>query len=378
MFRFLRGRRAQIRGIDFSLAMIIFLLTLTQILALTNNFIESSRQFQSSQERNSFTSSISQQILSSQGDLAGNDWLNIPTSAINSQPSWNFGLTTNGIIDPFKLNRLSNWSLNDYSLNYTTIEKGLNLQNKKFQIEISNPIKIKIINVNSTDLTSVNVVGYVQKDNLYVSNSQVWIYGFNNLNNIIQTNVLTNDTGYFSGFLNLGAGTSQIIIISIAKVGNNGDSDIYFQPSASNLTPVKLSIFENTTFSNGYGVNVTAELGQTNNLPRITAFYPGTISGMANYTSIEGGNFAANPSNTEWTIGNMSIPANGIVFFLFQEFQGSNLVNYGFVNFPTTIDGYISNKITPTPIPTSPSSTIITTILAREMIMNFKLTVWGD
>ena len=84
---FKSSRRGQIRGIDFSLSMIIFLLTMSQILILTNNFIVSSRSHQSTLERNSYTDGLARDMLFSEGAVGTADWENTLSNLITGSGS---------------------------------------------------------------------------------------------------------------------------------------------------------------------------------------------------------------------------------------------------------------------------------------------------
>ena len=73
------------RGIDFSLSMVIFLLTMSQVLILTSNFIISNRSYQDSIEGTTFADSLARDIVLTNGQNAsGNDWIGTDSTTKNN------------------------------------------------------------------------------------------------------------------------------------------------------------------------------------------------------------------------------------------------------------------------------------------------------
>jgi hypothetical protein len=278
---FRKYRRGQIRGIDFSLAMVIFLLTMSQILILTNNFIESNSTHQNLQERQSETNRILEDIVSSPGGyIGGNDWSSISTNSLNVS-SWDFGLLTNESLDPFKFGRLSSSSLDEYRLNYDILNEVLETGNKKFRIEVVNPLNISISSVVNNN-PNLQISGEVTLNDRPID-SEINIFVIDENSVVVDTTTYSDSLGAFSINVPMSFLSNAYTVVAMAKYGQSTQDIAYhtFLNTAPSIGSTKLSVFKGDT-TLGYAVNITGEKNDITG--RITALYQGFL-GQQNYTS---------------------------------------------------------------------------------------------
>ncbi|MFV2016771.1 MAG: hypothetical protein ACC656_15170 [Candidatus Heimdallarchaeota archaeon] len=264
MFQLFKSRKAQVRGIDFSLAIIIFTLTLGQILILTNTFIDGNRSQIDFEKRAEFVDSLGNQLVFNTGFGQGTeDWGAISTSTLNSDPNWNLGLSTAGSIDPYKIGRLSNNSISNLEIDYLSAKSGLNLS-KNFRLEIIKPINVII--TNTTDNVARNFItveGFASKSSLPLSGAQIWAYIVDPSGTVQQNQTISDSNGLFTVQVDTihVPGTYYTVGV-IARYGfSSEDVAIRGHPYlTSEPTRAKISVTNSTNIGIGFTVNITAEM----------------------------------------------------------------------------------------------------------------------
>ncbi len=136
---FLHQKRAQIRGIDFALALLIFILAFSQvILVLTNLLIPSLVQLEAYSQEQEVNKHFSNVFLT-QGTPTS--WGTIPTDVL---PEFKLGLqNTHGLLDFTKINRLVSGVSSYWAIDYVSVKISYSMI-KDFVIEITSPINIEI------------------------------------------------------------------------------------------------------------------------------------------------------------------------------------------------------------------------------------------
>ncbi len=372
MFRLVRSRRAQVRGIDFSLAIIIFSLTMGQVVLLTNTFIDGNRSHIDFQERQEFADSTATQLVFSPGYGQGTEnWGLIPTNALLAG-NWNLGLTTSGNIDPFKQSRLSNWSMSDYAINYDTAKTGMNLT-KDFQIQINNPINVEITTITDVPVDIINVVGTVTKSSKPLFEAEVWIYVVNSTGGVAQGYGISNSNGMYSINATNLVSDQFYTVVAISRFGLHSE-DTAITPyqkgtPASIPTYGNISLFEQ--IDAGYTVNVTTEFDPSVDSVSIVALYPGSALGTPNNTKGTMSPLIANQWNAS-----LAVPPTKTVVFVAMGLQGGAFTSLTYVNFPVTLDDEISNTLQPSKTKSSTSSSHLVSIMTRGLLMDIILTIW--
>ncbi len=239
---------------------------MTQILVLTNSFITANRSHLNQLENQGVVDSISGDILSNPGSISGVDWINTPTQLMLGD--WDFGLSSDDGISPYKLSRLSHRSLDSMVLDYDKIAGGLDIDNKTYQIEVYNTINTKIINVSTAVLPiagNVTISGNVTQNQRLVNGAEVWIFAIDHTNyEISQAQATTDSSGYYSKTMIIVNGAAladtHITFVVIAKYGNSAQDTAIQRVAVDNPTSPtddsKVSIFENSDSTTGYSVAV--------------------------------------------------------------------------------------------------------------------------
>ncbi|MDH5401511.1 MAG: hypothetical protein OEZ01_04405 [Candidatus Heimdallarchaeota archaeon] len=375
MIRLLKSRRGQIRGIDFSLAMIIFVLTMTQTLLLTNIFIESSLSYQETSERQAEANSIANAIIHSSGSYLGSDWGIVPTPTLITS-TWTFGLAGDqGALNSFKVGRLSSTSLSNFYLSYNDILTGSDYS-RDFKLELINPVNV-LITVSDDGAGTVTVQGNVTRDYELLSQVDVAIFVIEQTNFASQSNLVQTDTsGSFSVAFNpVNFATSDYFeVIAITKYSDSiQDSMRVLHTKSGGVTPSisRISIFDsqNTTFGYSVRVNITQN-----------DVIPSNVNFLALYIGVNGETVKQNidlpiaSADNTWS-SNMLIPQDGLVYFVSQEqTAGGDFVSS--MVFPVALDGKNSDIVQPSTIIDANLTIVVKSIIIRGLIMDLRLTTW--
>ncbi len=375
MLKFFSSKRAQVRGIDFGLAMIIFMLTMTQILLLTDNFIETNRTHQSFEQKQSFANGVAHDITSTTGlyndsiDLIA-DWAGITTVDLLGA-NWVFGLSNNETIDPYKLGRLANNSLDDYYLSYDNISQAMDTLGKEFRIEVLSPINISISQIGKT-ATDITVNGTVEFRGAILEGADIRIFVIDQ-DSVVDQLYTTSDT---NGSFSVSIAPSDLLtsnaysVIAMANYGGSTQDVAFsvFLNTAPSVFSSKLSIFEGTN-NLGHTVRVNATKNDAN--ANITALYYGS-TGLYNYSYPD----YLNTVNNYWN-ASLGIPENGMVVFVLHETDGTGALTYSsMINFPVTLDSEISMGIEPQTIRNTTTTSVIVSMRIRGILIDLRFTIW--
>lgn len=375
MFQLFKSRKAQIRGIDFSLSIIIFSLTIGQILLLTNTFIDGNRSQVDFEERLEFVDSLANQLVLNTGYGQGTEnWAAISTTILNADPNWILGLSTRGAVDPYKLGRLSNNSIADLEIDYLLAQKGLNIS-KDFRLEITKPIDVEITSSISDINNFYRIEGSVSKSEKPLFNAKIWIY-IVAPDGTVQQNYTTSDSnGLFlvQGNVLLSDDT-EYFVGAIAQFGHNSeDIDVSNLINGSPVLATKgrISIMNSTNVGSGNNANITAELSAPGTSTiNIIAMYPGN-SGENNFSSQP----LTEAIPNIWVNSNTAIPPSGSVLFLATGTDGPDSY-IAYMDFPVSLDGSISSVMEPVKIPSSDSSSRFLSAIVRGVLLNVVITIW--
>lgn len=377
------GRRGQVRGIDFSLSMVIFMLMMSQLLILTGNFIQVNQTYQSNVQRTAFADSIARDIVYSDGTAGGTDWLTSTATTINGAADWEFGLTSSGMVNPFKLGRLSNWTIASMLLDYNTVSNGLNLEGKQFAIKIDTMVNVTITSVQAVgSWATAEINGTVTLNNAAVPDSYVQLFtidvsGFT----VSQDFTTTGVNGTFSHQLAVTGGggltNTQLTVIAIASSGTGSSGvDVYKATigTPSTIGAGEVSVFESTVNSAGYSVRVQSS--RVHDGATVTAFYTGSSTGAINFTqtaAVSGTDLETNPI---WDADDLAVPNSGMLVIIVHETLGGIIKNENILTFPAVLDDSLSKILQPATQPTSINAVSSITFMTSGVLMRMEVTVW--
>ncbi len=212
---FLHQKRAQIRGIDFALALLIFILAFSQvILVLTNLLIPSLVQLEAYSQEQEVNKHFSNVFLT-QGTPTS--WGTIPTDVL---PEFKLGLqNTHGLLDFTKINRLVSGVSSYWAIDYVSVKISYSMI-KDFVIEITSPINIEI---NSMEVfySYIEVKGEVLEYYTSIEGANIWAFAIDSENQVSTNSTTTkniDDSIAFSVAIPIDAADYYVVAI-IAEVG---------------------------------------------------------------------------------------------------------------------------------------------------------------
>lgn len=342
-------RRAQIRGIDFTIALIIYILIMSQIIVLTTNLLQTTQQIQINDSQSVSTNIIANTLMNLPGNPA-----NWETQQSSTLTNWNLGLKGNSDqLSPYKINRLADNNLADYQLNYTQIQAGLNTFGNPFQLEVQYPISITT-NITAADPV-LTVTGVVQQELQPLSDADIIVFAIDGTNTI-SAQTTSGNQGIYSVDLTFPVALPQYaVIVALAKYGEiNQAVDIKPFENGGLRNHITLSVFSDS--SSGSTVNVTLGTTRTPNIYAL--FFPIGANQVSNFTAVATASAALN------------IPQSGIVAIVSMD-----NIEVSYTAFPVALDNDISATYEPTN-PAGDSVVISRSFAVRGIIMKLLLTIW--
>ncbi len=211
----LRNTKAQIRGVDFALALLIFVIAFSQVIIVLSNLLIPSlvqmETYSQEQELNKLYSNI----FNSKGNPT--NWGTISTDALLD---FKLGLMGSNLeLDFTKINRLTS-DISDYwALNYLDVKVSYGLI-RDFAVSIYSPISIEIESFTAA-FGTITIEGVVKELLTPIENADIWVLSIDDNNNVA-TNYTT--TQNFSGEIKFQAvinadETDHYTIVAFAQVG---------------------------------------------------------------------------------------------------------------------------------------------------------------
>jgi hypothetical protein len=343
--KILRNKAGQVRGVDFTLATLIFVLVLTQVLLLLGNIVEPNIDQIDSSSNLERASTIINQITSSFGS---SDW----GTSLSLPIDFTFGLSLQGTewLDFSKLSRISPSSSSNWFVSYTTIAKSLRLEdNMKIAIEISPVYDVTILSTSFPPFgASVNVTGRVTSGGLGINHSRIWLFAIHESGQPVTNNsyIYTDNYGYYSSGVDLSTvnvplTTDEYLIAVFCQVGVSQSYQVTMVSDDGvnnpSLTPGVTVIQGDATSGNTLFVEADTSLVAPS--ANATVVYPYNTY-FNNITTPLNSSLQTDSTHV------LKAPVNGsaIVFVS----QTSALGNqYGFCALPCFIDGGFISIITP-------------------------------
>ena len=193
---------------------------MTQIIVLTSSLLQNNQQISSLSQKNNEIEGISLQIRKSPGSQK--NWGNLISSNLSN--NWTFGLANAfaDAVDPTKLGRLSNFTTENYRLNYTTVKGGLSaiLGNRSFRIETKYSFEITTLSVENIN-SGFRIRSKVTRDDQELNGTLVYIFGIagNESNVVVRNSLAQEENEVYIGSLQFGFTPTWAKIITIARYG---------------------------------------------------------------------------------------------------------------------------------------------------------------
>jgi hypothetical protein len=371
--KLIRNKKGQVRGVDFTLATLIFVLVLTQVLLLLGNIVEPNiDQIDSSNTYEKATTLISQ--LTSPG-------LPINWGTSFSLPAdFSFGLSLPGSewLDFSKISRISPSSSSNWLVDYTTIAESLKLErNLDIAIEIS---PVYSVTINQTIFHSANTVidvdGRITSGGLGVNYSRIWIFAIHESGQALSNSsyVFTDSNGYYSSGVDVATvntlAEDDYLIAVFCQIGGSQSYQVIMVSDGSGTPSFSsgLTVLQgDTTLGNTLFVEADTSLVAPTAVA--TVIYPYSTTFSYQSTSL-------NSSLQTDATHVLKAPVNGsAIVFVSQTSVAAN--QYGFCALPSFIDGGYISIITPgVEIPENVIQVISQMRICRQVPLLVRIWIW--
>ncbi len=333
--KIVKKKKGQVRGVDFALAMLIFIIAFSQIiLVLTNLLIPTVFQMETysyEQELNKLYSSV----FYSSGNPE--DWYLLSTNTLVTS-DFKLGLErTSGELDFSKINRLS-MGLQDYwYIRYETVRTSYPFPNN-FAIGIEPQVKVTIDEYNIA-LGQISITGQVLKYQTAIEHAHVWAFAINNENSISTTKTTTqniDDSISFQFDLSLPNSSAYTVVI-FARVGDVYDTYRVVRFISETSFDYEISEFDFTPYvrensqSASCSVDVSFNRYPNSDNARATVVFPYSTS-ITNFSTNLIKENLSNQGNIYSATG-LPIPTSGFAVVIIHERVGDTY-RAGFMGIP--------------------------------------------
>jgi len=348
-------RRAQVRGIDFTAALLVFMLVMSQILIMTSNLIQINYHANVASETASDVINVGTGILSISG--SPQNWATTPTASLPA--SWQFGMKdqSGSEVDPNVLSRLADTTNSSFRITYSDLSNGLNstLGGKPFRLVVNYTHTVSITSITPSG-SNLQVRGQVSDNNLALNGSEVWVFGVNSAG-VVSSSTTSLSNGTYIATLTYGALPSYAQVVVISKYGYSSQSmtdQVYINSVTPTTANITLQDRTSTTSLHQVDLHVS---GTDTNYDYYALFIPVSGSSVSSTSDVASGG----------TSGTLPIPDLGLVVTVVVG-QGTNEV--GVSAFP------IASNVGPAANPNSSSDSFTSIVSCRGILVEVILTVW--
>ena len=228
-----QSTKAQIRGVDFALALLIFVIAFSQVIIVLSNLLIPSLVQMETYSQEQELNKLYTNIFHTQGDPVA--WGTMSSSGL---PDLKLGLLgTNYELDFTKINRLTSGISDYWTLNYLDVKVAYGLV-RDFAVSIYSPITIEIESFTAA-FGVITINGVVKELLTPIEGAEVWVFSIDE-NNDVATNYTT--TQNFAGDVEFRSELNVLevdhyTIVAFAQVG-----EIYQSYTVIRLTKESASL----------------------------------------------------------------------------------------------------------------------------------------
>jgi hypothetical protein len=375
--KLLKSKKGQVRGIDFALALLIFIIAFSQVIIVLSNLLIPSLVQMETYSQEQELNKIYSNVFGTQGLPV--DWGTIST---NDLTNYRIGLLENSEnLDFTKINRLSTGISSYWSIDYIRAKTSLGLV-RDFAIEIYSPITITI-NTVSIAFNTIIVKGTVTEYQTPIEGADVWIFSIDTGNNVATNYTQTHDISgeiSFTSTLNVNV-AGYYTIVAFAEVAEiykdytlvryeREEAGLDYYPIDFDLSPfvrensgsISCSAdvsFDRTTLSDEADVAVVFPFSGFD-----VSFY---TTNMQQVNNIEGQLYLAE---------NVMIPSDGVAVVVVQEREGTTY-RAGYMGVPMFLTEAHGGAFGP--VSELSSTTYISTtktLFIRNMLIKCQMWYW--
>ena len=370
-----KNRRGQVRGVDFALAMLIFIVAFSQIIiVLSNLLIPSLVQMETYSEEQELDTLFSN-IVYSQGYPT--NWGTIGNTYLSD---FRVGLLDNkGNLDFTKINRLSSGIMDFWKIDYIRSKTSFAVV-KDFALEIYSPISITINSV-SIVFDEITVNGTVMEYQTLVEDAEVWVFSIDASNNVVSNYTTTKDISgvvSFKSTLDVNV-TTYYSIVAFAKVG-----EIYQDYTAVRMERAGLDYFESdfvlkpfareNIVSKSSAIDISTYREVLSDEAHAFVLFPynnfditHTVTALTQVNNDEGSVYLAE---------DIPIPADGVAVVVVQEREGTTY-RAGLIGIPMFLTEGLGGTYGPiSQISGSSFISVTHTIMVRNVLVKCQMWYW--
>lgn len=212
---FLKSKKAQIRGVDFALALLIFIIAFSQVIIVLSNLLIPSLVQMENYSQQKEVDKLFTNIFYTQGNPT--NWGTTSTAGLSD---FQLGLMGgNSELDFTKINRLTS-DISDYwKLNYLNIKVSYGIV-RDFAVSIYSPITIEIQDFTAA-FGTITLFGVVKEIMTPIEGADVWVVSVDENNNVATNYTTTQNLSgdvKFQAVLNADE-TNHYTIVAFAQVG---------------------------------------------------------------------------------------------------------------------------------------------------------------
>ncbi|NPD87858.1 MAG: hypothetical protein HGN29_03995 [Asgard group archaeon] len=377
LHKFARNRRGQVRGIDFALAMLIFIIAFSQIIiVLSNLLIPSLVQMETySQEQDLDT--LYSNIFYSQGYPT-----NWGSRGISYLSDFRVGLLGNQeSLDFTKINRLTSGIMDFWQIDYIKTKTSFALI-QDFALEIYSPITISLNSVQIA-FDKITINGMVTEYQTPIKDADVWVFSIDANNNVALNYTQTKDISgvvSFKSVINVNT-TGYYSIVAFAQVGGiyQDYTVLRMEKEASGLEYFQSEFVLNpfvreNTASKTSAVDISVARTQLSDEAQAFVLFPyGDIDITHRTTSL------AQVNNNEGQIylaENIPAPADGVAVVVVQEREGTEY-RAGFIGIPMFLTENLGGTYGPiSQMPESSYISVTHILMVRNVLVKCQMWYW--
>ncbi len=357
--------------------MIIFMLTMMNVLVVTNNLISDSASTADTEIRTNQIDRTLRNLISTSGST---NWQNMDSTTLGSL-NWTIGLKNqqNDALNDIKLARLKRSNIPEYGLSYDEIGRHLPSQGKVYRLEVFSPLNNSILSLTPVG-NDIRIVGRVNIEDEVIQGANITIHLIklgSSGNATLQTYYSsTNSSGYYNVLATGLLPANYVAAVSFADLfGTMQDTGFaVYQSVGANFQKTNSTIQPSASGSSNT-LDLYIEKMTSNALSHVWALYPGGSFGDINQSQISQSTFNSTPATYNIVPSIVLPPTGSVVLFSLQN--SSFTTGYYTIDvLPTYLDGDVEPPLTPPSVPNGISSTSTISVLIREIVVYIRLTVW--
>lgn len=377
LWTFVNNKKAQVRGVDFALAMLIFLVAFSQVILVLTSLMYPTLNQMSTYSEEQDMNKLYQNIFFSPGKPT--NWAQIP---LNDLANYRLGLHSSSYdgLDFSKINRLV-YDISDYwRITYVKAKTSYSLIHD-FSIEIKSPLRLEVTDV-SISFNTMTIQGVVYHFNTLLEDAKITAFAVNHnyavSMNYTATQKIDSTTKFISTLTVQSSNTYSIVVFAtygeiyqdyrVLRVEKD-PSSLDYHYTSFDFRPFAYESTSTTTTA----VDVSFIRGPTSDQATAFVFYP-FQENFANYI-----NQSLSKTSTEegdiYQGEGIPIPSKGLAIVLIHEIDAGTY-KAGYIGLPMFLSAREGGIFGPDDTPSSTYVAMSELISVRGVLVQAKILYW--